>query len=119
MKIHTTFFLIALFMFTACKPKPAAELNIDAPYKHWIIYNLDVKTFQDSNGDGEGDFQGLTSRLDYLRGLGINTIWLAPFQPSPLEDDGYDVTDYCKIDPKLGNEADFQQFLKAAKTKGL
>ncbi|MDN3551158.1 alpha-amylase family protein [Mucilaginibacter aquaedulcis] len=119
MKRHTTFVLIALFMFTACKPKPAAELNIDAPYKHWIIYNLDVKTFQDSNGDGEGDFQGLTSRLDYLRGLGINTIWLAPFQPSPLEDDGYDVTDYCKIDPKLGNDADFQQFLKAAKAKGL
>jgi maltose alpha-D-glucosyltransferase/alpha-amylase len=109
--------IFALILF-ACKSEQPAEKNIDAPYKHWIIYNLDVKTFQDSDGNGKGDFPGLTSRLDYLRWLGVNTIWLAPFQPSPLEDDGYDVTDYYQIDPKLGSMADFKQFLKSAKSKG-
>jgi maltose alpha-D-glucosyltransferase/alpha-amylase len=102
-----------------CHSNPPVEKSLDAPYKHWLIYNLDVKTFQDSNGDGEGDFRGLTSRLGYLQSLGVNTIWLAPFQPSPLQDDGYDVTGYEAIDPKLGTADDFQQFLKAAKAKGL
>jgi maltose alpha-D-glucosyltransferase/alpha-amylase len=119
MKTYIALYLSSIFIFCACKRKPPGKPKIDAPYKHWIIYNLDVKTFQDSDNDGEGDFQGLTSRLDYLRELGVNTIWLAPFQPSPLEDDGYDVIDYYAIDPKLGSKADFQKFLSTAKSMGL
>lgn len=109
-----------LFLMCAligCKAKPTVERNIDAWYKHLLIYNLDVKTFKDSNGDGEGDIKGLTSKLDYLQSLGINAIWLAPFQPSPLQDDGYDITNYYGIDSKLGSLADFKVFIKQAKAK--
>ncbi|SDE95460.1 maltose alpha-D-glucosyltransferase/ alpha-amylase [Mucilaginibacter pineti] len=104
---------------SACKPKPPLEAQVNAWYKHLVIYNLDVKTFQDSNGDGEGDFKGLISRLDYLSALGVNTIWLAPFQPSPLADDGYDITDYTAIDAKLGTAADFRIFMRQAKARHL
>jgi maltose alpha-D-glucosyltransferase/alpha-amylase len=97
--------------------KSPISKNIDAWYKHISIYNLDVKTFKDSNGDGEGDFDGLTEKLSYLQALGINTIWLAPFQPSPLQDDGYDIVDYLDIDPKLGGVAGFKKFMAAAKAK--
>lgn len=110
-----TYITVSLCLLAACRTKPEVQRNIDAPYKHWLIYNLDVKTFQDSDGDGEGDFKGLTTRLQYLKELGVNTIWLAPFQPSPLKDDGYDITDYYAIDPKVGAEADLQAFLAAAK----
>jgi maltose alpha-D-glucosyltransferase/alpha-amylase len=109
--------IITFFALTACRQKQLIEAPIDAWYKHLLIYNLDVKTFQDSDGDGEGDFNGLTTRLDYLTRLGVNTIWLAPFQPSPLQDDGYDVADYDHIDTKLGTEADFKHFLAAARAK--
>jgi maltose alpha-D-glucosyltransferase/alpha-amylase len=112
-----TAFLFLMCVLMGCKPKPTVQLNIDAWYKHLLIYNLDVKTFKDSDGDGEGDFKGLTSKLNYLHSLGINTIWLPPFQPSPLQDDGYDITDYYGIDPKLGNIADFRVFLKQAKAQ--
>ncbi len=71
-------------------------------YKKSIIYTLDVEVFQDSNNDGVGDFKGLTSRLGYIDSLGADVIWLAPFQPSPNQDDGYDITDYYTIDPRLG-----------------
>src|ERR1700728_2713605 len=63
-------------------------------YKNGIIYEVHVRAFQDSDGDGTGDFRGLTSRLDYLRDLGVTAIWLLPFYPSPLKDDGYDIADY-------------------------
>jgi maltose alpha-D-glucosyltransferase/alpha-amylase len=109
--------LLMSVLLAGCKPKPAPERNTDAWYKHLFIYNLDIKTFQDSNGDGEGDLKGLTSRLDYLSSLGVNTIWLAPFQPSPLQDDGYDITDYYGIDPKLGTREDLKNFLAQAKAK--
>src|SRR5213080_3766118 len=101
------YYLVIISILAGCKPKPQPEKNIDAWYKHLIIYNLDIKTFKDSDGNGEGDIKGLTSKLDYLDSLGINAIWLAPFQPSPLQDDGYDITDYYGIDPKLGTKADF------------
>ncbi|MGY3215069.1 alpha-amylase family glycosyl hydrolase [Mucilaginibacter sp. HD30] len=84
-------------------------------YKQQVIYNLDVKTFKDSDGNGIGDFRGLSSKLGYLDSLGVTTLWLAPFQPSPLQDDGYDVTDYTGVDPRLGTTADFRQFMQAAK----
>lgn len=104
-------------LFAGCRSKPPVGAPVDAWYKHLVIYNLDIKTYQDSNGDGKGDFRGLTSRLQYLQDLGINTIWLAPFQPSPLQDDGYDVTDYKKIDPNLGTIKDFKNFMREAKAR--
>src|ERR1043166_2468998 len=83
-------------------------------YKDAIIYQLHVKTFADSNADGIGDFPGLTGKLDYLADLGINTIWLLPFYPSPLRDDGYDIADYLTINPSYGTLKDFRTFLKEA-----
>jgi maltose alpha-D-glucosyltransferase/alpha-amylase len=91
----------------------------DLWYKNAVVYCLAVETFQDSNGDGIGDFQGLTRRLDYLQGLGITTIWLMPFQPSPGRDDGYDITDYYNVDPRYGTLGDFVEFTHAAKQRGL
>jgi len=83
-------------------------------YKDAVIYQLHVRTFCDSNGDGVGDFRGLTSKLDYLQELGINAIWLLPFFPSPLRDDGYDIADYTSVHPAYGSLQDFKDFLAAA-----
>lgn len=88
-------------------------------YKDAIIYELSVRAFHDSNGDGIGDFPGLIQKLDYLEDLGVNTLWLLPFYPSPLRDDGYDVTDYCDVAPEYGTMADFRAFLKEAKRRGM
>ena len=88
-------------------------------YKDAVIYQLHVRSFADSNGDGTGDFDGLTSRLDYLVDLGIDTIWLLPFFPSPLRDDGYDIADYASINPVYGDLAAFRRFLRAAHARGL
>ena len=87
-------------------------------YKNCVIYSLDVETFLDTNGDGVGDFQGLTRRLDYLRYLGIDAIWLSPFHPCPNRDDGYDVTDYYGVHPRLGSAGDFVEFLHEANKQG-
>lgn len=84
-------------------------------YKSAVIYALDVKVFKDSDGDGVGDFIGLTQKLDYIDSLGANVIWLAPFQPSPGLDDGYDITDYTGIDKRLGTRDDFKAFITAAR----
>jgi maltose alpha-D-glucosyltransferase/alpha-amylase len=83
-------------------------------YKDAVIYQLHVRTFCDSSGDGVGDFRGLTSKLDYLQELGINAIWLLPFFPSPLRDDGYDIADYTSVHPAYGSLQDFKDFLAAA-----
>jgi maltose alpha-D-glucosyltransferase/alpha-amylase len=88
-------------------------------YKDAIIYELHVRAFRDSNGDGVGDFRGLTEKLDYIEGLGANTIWLLPFYPSPLRDDGYDISDYFNIHPDYGTLRDFRSFLRAAHKRGL
>jgi maltose alpha-D-glucosyltransferase / alpha-amylase len=88
-------------------------------YKDAIIYQVHVRAFQDSDADGAGDFEGLTSRLDYLEDLGINTIWLLPFYPSPLKDDGYDISDYTAIHPSYGTLSDFNRFVKEAHRRGL
>jgi maltose alpha-D-glucosyltransferase/alpha-amylase len=88
-------------------------------FKDAIIYELSVRAFFDSNGDGIGDFQGLIQKLDYLEDLGINTIWLLPFYPSPLRDDGFDVNDHCDVHPDYGTLSDFKQFLKEAHRRGL
>jgi maltose alpha-D-glucosyltransferase / alpha-amylase len=88
-------------------------------YKDAVIYQLHVRTFCDSNGDGIGDFVGLTQRLDYLQELGTNTLWLLPFYPSPLRDDGYDIADYTTVHPSYGTLDDFKAFLTAAHNRGL
>jgi maltose alpha-D-glucosyltransferase / alpha-amylase len=88
-------------------------------YEWAIIYELDVRTFFDSNGDGWGDFGGLIQRLDYISSLGCTCIWLKPFNPSPLRDGGYDVTDYYGVDPRVGNLGDFVEFMEEAASRGL
>ncbi len=88
-------------------------------YKDALIYQLHVRSFADSNADGVGDFQGLTENLDYLQDLGITTIWLLPFYPSPLRDDGYDIADYRSIHPMYGTLDDFKAFLEAAHQRDL
>jgi maltose alpha-D-glucosyltransferase / alpha-amylase len=88
-------------------------------YKDALIYELHVRAFYDSDGDGIGDFKGLTQKLDYLQDLGITAIWLLPFYPSPLKDDGYDIADYTEINPSYGTLADFKEFLDAAHARGL
>ncbi|HMA23750.1 MAG TPA: maltose alpha-D-glucosyltransferase [Gemmatimonadaceae bacterium] len=86
-------------------------------YKDAIIYQLHVKSYRDSNADGFGDFKGLVERLDYIQRLGANTVWLLPFYPSPLKDDGYDIAAYEEINPTFGTAEDFQDFLDAAHSR--
>jgi len=88
-------------------------------YKKAILYELHVKSFCDSNGDGIGDFQGLITKLDYLQTLGVTAVWLLPFYPSPLRDDGYDISDYTSINPDYGTLADFKEFLREAHRRGI
>ncbi|MCC6124803.1 MAG: maltose alpha-D-glucosyltransferase [Pirellulales bacterium] len=88
-------------------------------YKDAIIYQLHVRAFCDSSGDGVGDFRGLTQKLDYVQDLGATAIWLLPFYPSPLRDDGYDIADYTGIHPRYGTLQDFKAFLRAAHDRGL
>ncbi len=88
-------------------------------YKDAIIYQVHVRTFHDSNGDGIGDFQGLEAKLDYLQELGISAIWLMPFFPSPLRDDGYDIADYNAVHSSYGTLQDFRKFLGSAHDRGI
>lgn len=91
----------------------------DLWYKNSIIYSLDLESFMDSNGDGVGDLEGLMRRLDYLESLGVDTIWLAPFQRSPNRDNGYDISDYYSVDPRYGTLGDFVEFMHQARGRGL
>ncbi len=88
-------------------------------YKDAIIYELHIKAFRDGNGDGIGDFQGLLEKLDYLQELGVTAIWLLPFYPSPLRDDGYDIADYYAINPSYGTIEDFKTLLTEAHQRNL
>ena len=102
---------------------PAALSGLDVNdalwYKDAVIYQVNVKSFFDSNDDGIGDFKGLTSKLEYIRDLGVNTIWLMPFYPSPLKDDGYDIADYQNVHPQFGTLDDFRAMLQLAHRLGL
>jgi maltose alpha-D-glucosyltransferase/alpha-amylase len=91
----------------------------DLWYKNAVIYSLNVETFMDGDGDGCGDFEGLARRLDYLESLGIDALWLAPFQPSPLRDDGYDISDYYNVAARLGSSGDFTEFMRQAESRGI
>ncbi len=88
-------------------------------YRDAVIYQLNVKAFFDSNDDGMGDFKGVTAKLDYVKELGVNTIWLMPFYPSPLRDDGYDISEYEDVHPQYGTLADFREMLTEAHKRGL
>jgi maltose alpha-D-glucosyltransferase/alpha-amylase len=102
-------------------PATLSGLDVDDAlwFKDAVIYQLNVKSFLDSNDDGIGDFPGLTSKLAYIRDLGVNTIWLMPFYPSPLKDDGYDIADYKNIHPPYGTLDDFRTMLHEAHRLGL
>lgn len=103
------------------KAKSASETLPHDPlwYKSGAIYELHVRAFCDSDGNGTGDFRGLVPKLDYLRDLGVTALWLLPFYPSPLRDDGYDIADYYNIHPYYGTLADFKLFLREAHQRGL
>ena len=91
----------------------------DLWWKNAVIYCLDVETFLDWNGDGCGDLPGLIQRIDYLAELGITCLWLMPFYPSPDRDDGYDITDFYGVDPRLGNHGDFVEMVRTARDRGM
>jgi maltose alpha-D-glucosyltransferase/alpha-amylase len=88
-------------------------------YKSGVIYELHVRAYYDSDGNGMGDFRGLTQKLDYLKELGVTALWLLPFYPSPLKDDGYDIADYFDVHPMYGTLEDFKQFLREAHRRNL
>ncbi|MET9341742.1 alpha-amylase family protein [Nonomuraea sp. NPDC003727] len=91
----------------------------DLWWKNAVIYCLDVETYKDGNGDGVGDFRGLTQQIDYLHSLGITCLWLMPFFPTPNRDDGYDITDFYSVDPRLGTLGDFVEFMRTATDRGI
>jgi maltose alpha-D-glucosyltransferase/alpha-amylase len=101
--------------------KTGSWLLADDPlwYKDAILYELHVRAFHDSDGDGIGDFRGLVDKLDYLQDLGVTALWVLPFYPSPLKDDGYDIADYTNVNPIFGTRADFRLFLREAHRRGL
>ncbi len=101
------------------RPREAMLPTDKSWYKDAIMYEVHVRAFFDSNADGIGDFRGLTQKLDYLQDLGVTAIWLLPFYPSPLKDDGYDIADYYAINPIYGMLADFKAFLAEAHSRGL
>jgi maltose alpha-D-glucosyltransferase/alpha-amylase len=103
----------------AFKPKPITIEDDPLWYKDAVIYQTHVKSFCDSNGDGIGDFPGLTQKLDYLEGLGVTAVWILPFYPSPLKDDGYDIATYYAVHPDYGTMADFKTFLREAHKRGI
>ncbi len=124
--VYTYYFLLTFFLFSATATAqtystPSSELVKveDLWYKNIVIYNLDLDAFKDSDGDGIGDFQGLIQKLDYLEFLGVDAIWLAPFQPSPMEDNGYDITDYYGVNNRFGTGGDFAEFVYQAKKRGM
>jgi maltose alpha-D-glucosyltransferase/alpha-amylase len=102
----------------AREPSPALPAD-PLWYKDAIIYEVHVRAFRDSSGDGTGDFAGLTEKLDYLQDLGVTAIWVLPFYPSPLRDDGYDIADYSGVNPDYGSLRDVRRFIREAHKRGL
>ena len=100
-------------------PKETGLEDDPSWYRDAVIYQLHIKAYYDGNGDGLGDFKGLTERLDYLQDLGVTAVWVLPFYPSPLRDDGYDIADYFNVNPDYGTLRDFKEFLKEAHQRGI
>ena len=103
----------------AKRSRPAAFIDDPLWYKDAVIYQLHIKSFFDANNDGIGDFAGLISKLDYIAALGVNTLWLLPFYPSPRRDDGYDIAEYKSVHPDYGSLADARRFIAEAHRRGL
>jgi maltose alpha-D-glucosyltransferase/alpha-amylase len=114
-------------MVTATRPRRTRRVASEPPlldddplwYKNAVIYQTHVRAFSDSNADGVGDFPGLTSKLDYLQDLGVTAIWIMPFYPSPLRDDGYDIADYNDVNPIYGDLGDVKEFVREAHRRGM
>src|SRR5271163_3975997 len=104
---------------TTTHTSAAAHPNDGPWWKHAVIYALYPRSFQASNGDGIGDLNGITQRLDYLQSLGVDAIWLSPIYPSPQVDFGYDISDYENIDPQYGTLADFDRLISEANRRGI
>ena len=114
--IFWLFSLVSLFLLRLAAAQQPAP---DPWWKHAVIYEIYPRSFQDSNGDGLGDLNGITSRLDYLHDLGIDAIWITPLYPSPQVDFGYDVSDYVSVDPAYGTLADFDRLVSEAKKRNI
>src|SRR5690606_2059027 len=99
--------------------RPIQESDQATWYKDAIIYELHIKACFESNGEGVGDFEGLLQKLDYVEDLGVTAIWLLPFYPSPLKDDGYDIADYYSINPSYGDLEVFKRLIEEAHKRGL
>ncbi|MBN2623201.1 MAG: trehalose synthase, partial [Acidimicrobiales bacterium] len=97
----------------------SVQFTSDQWWKNGVMYCLDVETFLDWNGDGDGDMEGLVERIDYLAGIGVSTLWLMPFYPSPDQDDGYDVADFYNVDPRLGTLGQFVEVVRTARDRGM
>ena len=91
----------------------------DLWWKSAVVYCLDIQKFFDADGDGTGDITGLAQRIDYLAELGVTCLWLMPFYPTDNRDDGYDITDYYGVDPRLGTHGDFVELVRTAKDRGM
>jgi glycosidase len=104
---------------TARRRKPARKPADHVWWKHGVVYQIYPRSFMDSNGDGVGDLEGIRQRLDHLAWLGVDALWISPCFPSPMADFGYDVSDYCDIDPRFGTLADFDRLLADAHARGL
>ncbi|MGZ4813827.1 MAG: glycoside hydrolase family 13 protein [Terriglobales bacterium] len=115
--------LLILALIAALLPSrslaQSAKQSVDPWWKHTVIYEIYPRSFQDSNGDGVGDINGITSRLDYLKDLGIDAIWITPMYPSPQVDFGYDISDYTAIDPQYGTMADLDRLFAEAKKRNI
>jgi alpha-glucosidase len=115
-RVASLLLLVALSVAVTFAAEPAPKAN-DPWWKHALIYEIYPRSFQDSNGDGIGDLNGITQRLDYLQGLGVDAIWLTPIYPSPQVDFGYDISNYEAIDPQYGTMADFDRLVAEAKKR--
>src|ERR1043165_1966357 len=108
-----------LITMSRTRPIPPSPVTATPWWRGAVIYQLYPRSFQDSNGDGIGDLNGITSRLGHIASLGVDAIWLSPFFASPMKDFGYDVSDYRAVDPIFGSLADFDRLLAAAHDRGL
>src|SRR6266852_8872483 len=101
-------------------PSAQGDVRMSTPWwQQGVIYQIYPRSFQDTDGDGVGDLKGIELRLDYLAGLGVDAIWISPIYPSPMVDFGYDVADYCAVDPLFGTLEDFDRLLATAHARGL
>src|SRR5580658_1133978 len=111
--------LAGITLGTNLLAQPSGPGQKDDWWKHAVIYEIYPRSFADSNGDGIGDINGITSKLDYLHNLGVDAIWITPCYPSPQVDFGYDISDYCNIAPEYGTLADFDRLIAEAKKRNI